>query len=244
MFTKSIIRSFQSKWCAVAVALLLAPNVARAATPSGSNASFGFGFVSDLGGSDLRRKSFTRTLDLGNQHISISGLRQRSAPRPGGLISGTDAAIRSWSLSGQYGHDIGSFGSFGVFGSAAIDRRHPGGLFTTSRTIGSRTLFAGLEWAGTSNGHLAVGLFKSDSAGGHSGYNRIAELAAGAAPKASGLRLAGELMSSKPGDGSRRFTTIGFDARLQKLEMQDGGSIGSRASGTDRRLAMMVRKRF
>ncbi len=228
----------------IALALLVIPQIAQAGTVPIVYDLPAVSLVTVVKQSDLHRKDWKRTFDLGDQRFSIAGTRAKSASPVDRFALMPDNKIKSWSLSGRYDHDLGSLGTIGLVGTVLVEKRRPWGLMSGGHALGSRTLFAGVEWVGEERGHIALDVFKAGNSGVRHGFDRLAELAAGAPLNASGLRFEGDVLAWGLADGGNRGTTLGVDARLQRVAMADATMIGGRTSGTDSRLAFTLRHRF
>lgn len=228
----------------IALALLVIPQIARAEAVPIVYDSPGVSHATVVKQPDLRRKDWKRTFDFGNQRLSIDGTRAKSASLVDRFALRPDNKIKSWSLSGRYDHNIGSLGTIGLVGTVLVEKRRPWGLMSGGHALGSRTVFAGVEWVGEERGHIALGVFKAGNSGVRHGFDRLAELAAGAPLNASGLRFEGDVLAWGLAGTGNRGTTLGFDTRLQRVGLADATMIGGRTSGTDSRLAFTLRHRF
>jgi len=235
---------YQWKRCGMTLALFAIPQIAQAETVPTVYDLPGASIVTVVKRPDLRRKDWSRTFDLGDQRFSITGARTKSDRVADRFALMPDNKIKSWSLSGRYDHDIGSLGTIGLVGTVLLEKRRPWGLMSGGHALGSRTLFAGLEWTGEGREHIALGVFKAGNSGVRRGFDRLAELAAGAPLNASGLRFGGDVLVRGSDGTGDRGTELGFDARLQSVALADATMIGGRASGTDSRLALTLRHRF
>ncbi len=232
------------KRCGMALALFAIPQIAQADTAPTVYDLPGINLVTVVRRPDLHRSDWSRTFDLGDQRFSIIGARAKSARAADRFALMPDNKIKSWSLSGRYDHDIGALGTIGLVGTVLVEKRRPWGLMSGGHALGSRTLFAGLEWTGEGREHIALGAFKAGNSGTRRGFDRLAELAAGAPLNASGLRFGGNVLIRGSNGTGDRETALGFDARLQRIALADATMIGGRASGTDSRLALTLRHRF
>jgi len=194
--------------------------------------------------SRMRHRDWTRAFEGGDQRFELAGSRTRSQRAMDMFSMVPDDRIAAWSLSGRYDHDIAALGSIGVVGTIVVEKRHPWGLLSRGKSLGSRTMFAGFEWTDGDGARLSLGLFSSAETGRRWGFDRLTELAAGAPLAASGLRLAGDIRSWAPDTADGRGTTLGFDARLQHIAATDVDLLGDRPHGRDGQMMLSVRHRF
>jgi len=192
----------------------------------------------------MRHRDWTRAFELGDQRFELAGSRTRSRRAMNMVAMVPDDRIAAWSLSGRYDHDIASLGSIGVVGTMLVEKRHPWGLLSRGKSLGSRTMFAGFEWIDGAGARLSLGVFRSVETGRRQGFDRLTELAAGAPLAGSGLRLAGDILSWAPDAADGRGTTLGFDARLQHIAAADIDLLGGRPHGRDGQMMLSLRHRF
>lgn len=193
---------------------------------------------------DVRHGAWTSLTELGDQRFELSAVRFKTRRSIDASSMVPDSRIASWSLVARYDHDIASLGSLGLVGTVDVEKRHPWGLLSRGKPLGSRTMFAGFEWSGGEAGRLSLGVYRSTDTGTRRGFDRLAELASGAPLKASGLRLAFDFASWVPDDRSERGTTIGIDARLQHIAQTDVDLLGGRPHARDGQLMLNILHRF